>query len=204
MVHELGHLVDLRRRTVVVQRERHQVVVVCGGREVHALCSVIAVVGAGAGIVGCIAVAAIAVGRILPITDDLGHGSGHASDVNMAARTVVVNGAKCIVGRVLVPCGLQQRSYAVQGGHHLHIPGEPLIPLCHVCLAILIGEVLHGGDNLLGVVVKKPAYVFRHVVNDKAGFGRVAKDGPHPRVGGNHHELAAEVKHVENIHGRGL
>ena len=60
--------------------------------------------------------------------------------------------------------------------------------------------MLDGVGNLLGVLVEKPSQILRHIIAVEARLGGVCEDGQHPRVCGDHHELPAEVEHVERVH----
>ena len=64
--------------------------------------------------------------------------------------------------------------------------------------------MLDGVGNLLGVLVEKLSQILRHIIAAEARLGGVCEDGQHPRVGGDHHELPAEVEHVERVHLRRL
>ena len=119
----------------------------------------------------------------------------------MSAGTEGVGRTKRVVGGVLVPERLQQGCHTGCCRHDGGIPRDPSVPFVHGGRALVVVHFEEYALNFPDVFIEEPFQAAGVSLGAEVRFGGVGQHGDHPRVGGGHHEVVAEVEDVEGVGG---
>ncbi len=189
-----GAVVHLHRHAAVIEQRGHGGLLgggACrreGGGHIGPVVGGAGKVGRQLPIIGGVAVAARARGRMIPILHHLPHGGGHAAGDAVVALIAVV-GAELVVVGALIPSGCQQSVH-----HH-----GVLAPVAADGQAAPLGGDILGRDiarctslaYLLFVAVQPLHHLRRDAFDRKGAAVRIAEDGTSRVVARHYHKAAA-------------